>query len=148
MSEEEILFELGDIVLLVGGQIDGLRGRIYYIDENLIRILPDGLSDRLVDIPIVDGDLDPTLKIEHLYSVSKRIHPAFVAQISAEVEEFAETFDKDGTPGPSYKIRAINESADTLTLVDETGGEIVVEANFIGIPFDLPFAVLRPRAPP
>lgn len=148
MSEEEILFELGDIVLLVGGQIDGLRGRIYYIDENLIRILPDGLSDRLVDIPIVDGDLHPTLKIEHLYSVSKRIHPAFVAQISAEVEEFAETFDKDGTPGPSYKIRAINESADTLTLVDETGGEIVVEANFIGIPFDLPFAVLRPRAPP
>ena len=148
MSEEEILFELGDIVLLVGGQIDGLRGRIYYIDENLIRILPDGLSDRLVDIPIVDSDLDPTLKIEHLYSVSKRIHPAFVAQISAEVEESAETFDKDGTPGPSYKIRAIDESADTLILVDETGGEIVVEANFIGIPLDLPFAVLRPRAPP
>jgi hypothetical protein len=149
MSEdEEILFELGDTILLVGGQINGLRGRIYYIDDNLIRVLPDGVSDRLVDIPIVDGDLDPALKIDHLYSVSKRTNPSFVAQISAELEESAETFDKDGVPGPSYKITAIDESADTITLVDETNAELVVEANFTGIPLDLPFAVLRPRAPP
>ena len=147
-EEEEILFELGDTVLLVGGQINGLRGRIYYIDENLIRILPDGLSDRLVDIPIVDGDLDPALRIDHLYSVSKRINPSFVAQISAELDEVAETFDKDGTPGPTYTIREINESTDTVTLVDQTDAELIVEANFTGIPLDLPFAVLRPRAPP
>lgn len=149
MSEdEEILFELGDTILLVGGQINGLRGRIYYIDDSIIRVLPDGVSDRLVDIPIVDGDLDPALKIDHLYSVSKRTNPAFVAQISAELEESAETFDKDGKPGPTYKITAIDESADTITLVDETNAELVVEANFTGIPLDLPFAVLRPRAPP
>ena len=147
-EEEEIMFELGDTVLLVGGQINGLRGRIYYIDENLIRILPDGLSDRIVDIPIVEGDLDPALKIDHLYSVSKRVHPAFVTQIGAELEEVAETFDKDGTPGPTYTIREIDEVADTITLVDETDAELLVEANFTGIPLDLPFAVLRPRAPP
>lgn len=147
MEEEEITFELGDTVLLVGGQINGLRGRIYYIDETIIRVLPDGVSDRLVDIPIVDGDLDPALKIDHLYSVSKRIHPAFVAQINAEVGEFAETFDKDGVPGPTYRITAIDEAADSITLVDETAAELVVDANFTGIPLDSAFAVLRPRAP-
>lgn len=147
-QEEDISFELGDTILLAGGQINGLRGRIYYIDENLIRILPDGLSDRLVDIPIIEGDLDPALKIDHLYSVSKRTNPSFVAQISAELEEIAETFDKDGAPGPTYTIRSIDESADRITLVDETGAEVVVDANFTGIPLDLPFAVLRPRAPP
>ena len=145
MEEDEILFELGDTVLLVGGQINGLRGRIYYIDDTLIRILPDGVSDRLVDIPIIDGDLDPALKIDHLYSVSKRISPAFVAQINAEVGELAETFDKDGTPATSYKITEINEATDTMTLTDETGGELIVNADFTGIPQDLPFAVLRPR---
>ena len=94
MEDEEILFELGDSVYLVGGQVDKLRGRIYYIDDDIIRVLPDGLSDRLVDIPIVDGDLDPALKIEHLYSVSKRTNPAFVAQIGAEVGEIAEPSTK------------------------------------------------------
>jgi len=149
MSEdEEILFELGDTILLVGGQINGLRGRIYYMDENLIRVLPDGVSDRLVDIPIIDGDLDPALKIDHLYSVSKRTNPAFVTQISADLEETAETFDKDGKPGTLYRITAINEADDTITLVDATNAELVVEANFTGIPLDIPFAVLRPRAPP
>jgi hypothetical protein len=147
MEEEEILFELGDTVLLVGGQINGLRGRIYYIDETIIRILPDGVSDRLVDLPIVDGDIDPTLKVDHLYSVSKRTNPAFVAQINAEVGEFAETFDKNGVPGPSYKIAAIDEATDSITLIDETEAELKIDANFTGIPLDSPIAVLRPRQP-
>lgn len=145
MEDEEILFELGDSVYLVGGQVDKLRGRIYYIDDDIIRVLPDGLSDRLVDIPIVDGDLDPALKIEHLYSVSKRTNPAFVAQIGAEVGEIAETFDKSGNPGPTYTIKAVDEATDTITLVDETQADLTIPANFIGIPLDLPFAVLRPR---
>ena len=145
MEEDEILFELGDTVLLVGGQINGLRGRIYYIDETIIRILPDGVSDRLVDLPIVDGDIDPNLNIDHLYSISKRTNPAFVAQINAEVGETAETFDKSGVPGPTYKIAAIDEANDSITLVDETEAELKIEANFTGIPLDSAFAVLRPR---
>ena len=147
MEEEEITFELGDSILLVGGQVNGLRGRIYYIDEELIRVLPDGVSDRLVDIPIVDGDLDPTLKIDHLYSVSKRTNPAFVAQINAEIGEIAETFDAAGEPGPTYKITAIDEAADSITLVDNTGAELIINANFVGVPRDTAFAVLRPRQP-
>ena len=145
MGDEDISFELGDTVLLSGGQVDGLHGRIYYIDENLIRILPDGVSDRLVDIPIVDGDLDPALNIEHLYSISKRVAPAFVAQINAQVGENAEAFSKDGVLGPTYVIQSIDEATDTIKMVDSTGAETTIDFAFQGIPLDQGFAVLRPR---
>jgi len=148
MGDEDISFELGDTVLLLGGQIDGLRGRIYYIDENLIRILPEGVSDRLVDIRIIDGDLDPALKIQHLYSISKRTNPAFVAQINAQVGEFAETFNKDGGPGPIYKILAIDETTDKTTLIDATGANLEIDFAFRGVPLDEAFAVIRPRQGP
>jgi hypothetical protein len=144
-KEEEISFELGDRVLLLGGQLDKLQGRIYYIDENLIRILPDGVSDRLVDIPIIDGDLNPDLGIEHLYSLSKRPNPAFVAQIDAQVGQTAETFGPNGEVGLKYTITAVNEINDTIVLTDETGAELLIEFNFRGIPQDIPFSVLRPR---
>jgi hypothetical protein len=79
--------------------------------------------------------------------VSKRTNPAFVAQINAEIGEIAETFDAAGEPGPTYKITAIDEAADSITLVDNTGAELIINANFTGIPRDTAFAVLRPRQP-
>lgn len=147
-AEEDISFDLGDRVYVQGGRLDGLRGRIYYLDPELMRILPDGVSDRLVDIPIVDGDLDPELGIEAYYSLTKRTNPAFVAQLNAHAEMTAETFSSSGEPGPKYTIKAVNEREDKLLLEDETGASLEVEFNFIGIPRDLPFAVLRPRQPP
>ena len=148
MGDEDISFELGDTVLLSGGQVDGLHGRIYYIDENLIRILPDGVSDRLVDIPIIEGDLDPALNIQHLYSISKRVVPAFVAQINAQLGEKAETFNKDGVPGALYTIKAIDEINDKIHIIDETGADQTISFEFRGIPLDQGFAVLRPRQIP
>lgn len=146
-EDEEVGFELGDRIYVAGGRLDGLRGRIYYIDESLIRILPDGVSDRLVDIPIVDEDIDPELGVEHLYILSKRTKPAFVSQIDAHVGQRAETFSETGAPGPTFTIRAVNESADTLVLQDETGAELELSFDFQGIPRDESFAVLRPRQP-
>jgi hypothetical protein len=144
-GSEDIGFELGDKILILGGQFDSLKGRIYYIDENLIRILPDGVSDRLVDLPIIDGDIDPSLQVDHIYSLSKRTNPAFVAQIGANVEQIAQTFGPNGELKTSFTIKAINETADSMVLADDTGDEVEVNFDFTGIPLDLPFAVIRPR---
>ena len=145
-EEEELSFELGDRILIAGGRYDGLRGRIYYIDnESLIRILPDGVSDRLIELPIYDGDFDPELNIEQPFLISKRVNPAFVAQIDAHIGQKAETFDLNGEPGTSYTIKSVNETTDTLLLEDSTGSELLVECNFIGIPLDQPFSVIRTR---
>lgn len=138
-------FELGDTVHILGGQLDGTRGRIYYLDENLLRILPTGVTDRLIDVPIIDGDFDPSLEIEQCFVISKRTNPAFVAHIDAHVGQIAQTFNSAGSPGPTYTIKAINETTDTIVLQDEAGGEFTIEFDFNGIPLDQPFSVLRPR---
>lgn len=147
-EDESPDFELGDSIYVLGGKLDGTRGKIYYLDPDLLRILPDGVSDRLIDITIVDGDLDPKLSIEKLYLVAKRAVPAFVAQIDAQVGQIADTFSATGEMGIQYTIKSINEEDDSLVLEDETEGEVPIEFEFRGIPQDAPFAVLRPRALP
>ena len=141
---ESPAFELGDRIYIEGGRLDGTRGRIYYMDADLIRILPEGAPDRVVDIPIVEGDFSEELAIDNFYLLSKRASPAFVTQIDAHVGEIADTFGPDGL-GIQYKIKEVNEQEDFLILEDETGAELRVDAAFTGIPQDLPFVVLRPR---
>lgn len=144
-EDETPEFELGDRIYIEGGRYNEARGRIYYIDDELLRLLPEGAPDRLIDIPIVDGGLDEKLGIESLYLVSKRANPAFVAQIDAHVGEIADTFTAEGALGPQYTIVEINEAEDWLVLQDSTGGQIRLDCGFKGISLDEPFAVLRPR---
>jgi len=144
-EDETPEFELGDRIYIEGGRYNESRGRIYYIDDELIRLLPEGAPDRLIDIPIVDGDLDEKLGIERLYLVSKRANPAFVAQIDAHVGEIADTFTAEGGLGVQYIIKEVNEAEDWLVLEDETGGQLRIDCSFRGISLDEPFAVLRPR---
>ena len=66
-KEESPEFELGDRVYIEGGRLNDTRGRIYYMDDDLIRILPEGAPDRLVDIPLVDGDFADDLGIENFF---------------------------------------------------------------------------------
>jgi hypothetical protein len=147
-KEESPEFELGDRVYIEGGRLNDTRGRIYYMDDDLIRILPEGAPDRLVDIPLVDGDFADDLGIENFFLLSKRANPAFVAQIDAHVGEIADSFGADGSLGIQYTIKEVNEDEDFLVLTDETGGEIKVECAFTGIPQSEPFVVLRPRQRP
>jgi hypothetical protein len=110
VEEEEIGFELGDrVYIAASGPLDGLRGRIYYLDETLIRILPDGTFHRLESIPVVDGDFDPTLEITSAYIIKKRVSPAFVIQHDFQVGYLLETIKEDGEMGIPYKIKTINE---------------------------------------
>ena len=145
IEDEAPEFELGDRIYIEGGRYDQARGRIYFIDADLIRVLPEGAPDRLIDIPIVDGDVSDDLGINSLYLVSKRANPAFVAQIDAHVGEMADSFGPDGTLGITYTIKEVNEAEDWLVLQDATGGEIRIDCAFRGIPLDEPFVVLRPR---
>ena len=148
MEESSPEFQLGDGVQISGGRLDGTRGRIYYMDDERIRILPMGASDRLIEILIVDGELDPSLGITSFYQTSTRAEPAFVSQIDARVGQVAETFGINGEPGISYVINEVSEREDSILLVDETGAEKRIEFNFKGIPLDEGFAVLRPRQLP
>ena len=148
-NKEEEGFQLGDRVYIAStGPIDGLRGRIYYLDENLIRILPDGSFHRLETIPIVNGDFDPALQITNAYVIKKHVSPAFVVQHDFQVGYLAETIKESGEMGPTYKIKAIDEESDTVVLEDTTGKETTIVFGFVGIPQDEDFIIMRVRQPP
>ena len=153
VEEDEPEFELGDNIYITGGRLDGTRGRIYYMDAELLRILPDGVSDRLIDIDIIDDPEtgpgpDPKLKIETMFLISKRAAQAFVAQIDAQVGQLVDTFGSNGEMGIQYTVKSIDEDEDSMVLEDETGAELDLQFAFLGVPRDQSFAVLRPRPIP
>lgn len=148
-EEEEINFELGDRVYIAAtGSLDGLRGRIYYLDDSLIRILPDGTFHRVEDINIVDGDFDPALGITNAYVLKKRAAPEFVVQHDFQVGYLAETIKADGDMGITYKIKSIDEGEDSVVLEDPSGADKKLIFGFVGIPQDEEFIVVRVRQPP
>ena len=148
LGDDEEGLELGDRISLSGGRYNGTRGKIYYIDDDLIRILPDGLSDRLVDIPIVDGEIDPALKLEDIVILKKRPVPSFVEIFDIRAGQLAETFTASGEPGPEYMIKEANGELDKVLLEEETGGQVELEFAFRGIPRETMFAVIRSQEAP
>ncbi len=151
MAEEtqaEVGIQLGDRIYISGGIKDGLRGRIYYLDGSLIKILPDGVQHRLEEIPIVEGDLDESLGITGIYVLRKRAAAAFVEQNDFQVTYHLETIKEDGSAGPVYTIQSINESEDSVVLTDETGAEKKIVFGFVGVPLEEDFVIARVRQPP
>jgi hypothetical protein len=148
-SNEEQNIELGDKIHIIGGRFDSTRGRIYYLDENTIRILPDGVSDRLVELEMNEGYLKEEYEIEQLFLVQKRKNPSFVIQQDYRVGQLAEAFQgAEGLPVGKYLIEEVNEKEDSIKLRDENNDIINLEFKFIGIPPDTGIDVLRARELP
>ncbi len=147
-DEAEFVFELGDTVALNTARYGVVIGKIYYRDGDLIRILPQGVSDRLYDFPLIDGEFNPELGFKDARWISKNPLPTFVEQQDLQAGQFFETFTSNGEPGGTFKIKSINVDDDIITVEDESGAETEVEFGYIGIPLDLPFAVIRVREPP
>jgi hypothetical protein len=146
---EDTGFELGDKIHIIGGRYDGTRGRIYYLDENLIKILPDGVADRLVELVIEDGFLKEEYDIEELFVVTKRTNPAFVVQQDYRVGQLAEAFNgPEGNPVGQFVIVEVSEKEDSIKVKDKNDDIISLEFNNVGIPLDTGIDVLRGREIP
>ena len=143
-EEEEEAIELGDRVLLIGGRYTKTRGIIYYRDDDLIRIMPDGVSDRLIDLPIGEEGIDPDLGLEEISIIKKRSVPTFVSLVDLRVGQRAETFGPNGEQGPKYTVTRVDAENDIADMADETGGVIDDFIQpLIGLRRDLNFAVIR-----
>ena len=148
-NEENTNIELGDKIHIFGGRFNNTRGRIYYLDETLIRILPDGVSDRLIDLQIEDGYLREEYEIENLYVVTKRTTPSFVVQQDYRVGQLAEAFKGfEGVPIGKFVIVDVNQKEDSIILKDGANEETKFEFEFKGIPLDSGIDVIRSREIP
>ena len=143
------ILELGDKIHIIGGRFDNSRGRIYYIDETRIRILPDGVSDRLVDLEMDDGYLREEYEIENLFLIQKRKSASFVVQQDYRVGQMAETFfGLDGNLTGKYIIDEVNEKDDYIVLRDANNETTKLEFYNRGIPLHSGIDVLRSRELP
>jgi hypothetical protein len=145
--EEEEGIELGDTIMIEGGRLDRTRGRIYYMDDSLIRILPDGVSDSLKDIPLIDENPDPELGIEGIVILRKAPRHSFVHLMDIRPEQIVTTFSATGEPGPKFTVVSVDEEKDAVLLVDETDATVEPIDPFIGIKRDMGFAVMRVNEP-
>ena len=78
-EQEELDIELGDRVELIGGRYTKTRGIVYYNDDDLIRIMPDGLSDRLIDLPIGEEGIESELGLEEIKILKNRTVQTFIS---------------------------------------------------------------------
>lgn len=148
-QEEQIGYEIGDTVQIVGGPLNESHGILYYIDDELIKILPDGITNKVLTIPIADIE---ELGIENIIRIEKAVQSGFVNLIGFEVDGYVETFDKEGAAGPIFQVLRVDPTHDTVVVKTELGDELApIEFStdtYQGIPRDLPFEVIRTREPP
>jgi hypothetical protein len=159
IQQEDELF-LGDKIQIHGGKYNGTQGTIYYLDETLMRIMPQGATSILIDIPFVDGRFDPQIGIEEIIITDPEFHNdhkeevlPFVTLIDLRVSEdqLVYSFSARGEEKLIYKVVEVDEENDTATLQDigdESSPPETFEFAAKGIPLDAPFAILRPIEKP
>ncbi len=143
-EEEELsMFYLGDFIHIETADERTIEGIIYYVSEDLIRILPTGATDRFVKIvpaeleamDITDFVLNPGPRTSFINLYSLRPGLTVVA-----------TKGEDGEQVGEYKIRSVDTTTDSIILEDKTGATQIVEFAGRGIPPGLDFDVLRVKS--
>jgi hypothetical protein len=151
LQEQELAtYALGDILYIEGGVYDGSEGRLYYYDDEYIKILPNGLTNKLLTIPLDDEEYEE-LGIEEIIRKKRAVEPGFLSLVGFVKGEGVETFTTSGEPGPTFTVVDMNKKEDSILLRSELGDEMEILFNtesYQGIPRDLPFEVMRAREAP
>ena len=144
-AEADTALYLGRRLEIVFGPANTkIIGRIYYISENLIRIMPDGASDRLYNFPLVDGGFDPDLGVSEINIGDKVPQQAFVAWQGFRKDQLLLALNENGELIGTYEVISIKEEEDKAVLKNiETSDEEECDFAFEGIPLDKPFTILR-----
>ena len=147
-QDQELDLEIGDTLHILGGQFDKTQGVLYGYTAERFTLMPTGVSDRVIHIPLVDGAPDPDLDLEEILVLRKAAKPGFVHLLDLRGGQYVETFASGGIPSTRYTVKEVNEARDSAVLADEAGDEEEIVFGFRGIPRDLPFEVMRTRDAP
>lgn len=147
VEPQEPVIELGDRIRIFGGKYDKTTGRVLYRTESEIHIIPDGLTNQVLEFAITEEGFDPALNIELVEILQKRKKVSLVEILDLRVGQELETFASEGDPLAKYRIISVDPESDLITINNESEGDIVIPFGFKGIPKELPFRVIRGRQP-
>ena len=139
---------LGDSFVIIGGSLNKTRGKLYGISEDRFSLLPSGATDRVIKIPLVDGNPDPELEITDIKILKKAPSDSFIHLIDLRAGQEVETFFEGPSVGPIFKVISVNEDNDSAVFEDESGTQTEIVFGFTGIPRELGYEVMRTREPP
>jgi hypothetical protein len=159
-NEDDPGMQIGDRYEITS-KMGKTTGTIYYLNPtSLIRIMPDGVSNFLIDFPIVEtgtdpesGEtaygFDPELGVSEIVEKRKGSGLGFVEWQGYRVDQELQTFKKDGSPGPEFKITKVNPETDEISVIDSTNAEHVISFNQgQGIPLSEEFVIIRIKQAP
>jgi hypothetical protein len=147
VSDADEVIELGDRVRVETSNYGVLEGRVYYRDADLIRVMPDGVSNRVFDFPLEDGEFAADIGVTAAMILEKHRLEGFAAQQDLRPGLLMDTFDEDGRLMATYTIQGVNEEVDAITVTLD-GTEEQFNFDFVGIPRDAPFVALGTREAP
>jgi hypothetical protein len=143
-QEEDETIELGDLIEITSKRYGRVKGRVYYRDFEMIKIIPEGVSDRVYNFPIIEDELNSQIGIEDIVLFEKRRLQTFVEQQNLRVGFYIETF-KQGEQGATYRISQVFLEDDAIEIENES--TMRIDFQGIGIPMDADFDVIRMREP-
>ena len=150
--DSNLILELGDRVLIDSTLYGRVVGTIYYRDGLLIRILPDGITDRLYDFPRIYTDEDDKfiddIGVSASYVLEKAKLDGFANQHSLFAGQVFETIGESGIVNKYFRVTEFNTDEDSINIVDENDDASTIIFGFVGIPIDHPYSIIRIRSPP
>ena len=149
VPEKKVGLEVGDTVVVLGGQMNETVGKVYGFSTDRLLIMPRGVTDRVIRIRLEDGKPAADLGITKILILKKTPKAGFVTLIDLRAGQYVETFGSDLNPKGIYKVISVNETDDSTVLEDEGGGQRELIFAFKGISPEETFEVMRAReAPP
>jgi hypothetical protein len=148
MSQEQTAEEggdplhIGNLIGIVSDRHGLVIGRVIYRDRNLVRLLPQEVSDRAVDFPMTEDGaaFDPDLGVQSIEILEEATSDYYVDFLGARPGEMLEFFTVDGDEADkSGEVAEVIKTAtkDSIRLTD---GRVL---NFRGRGPKSPIAVIR-----
>ena len=123
VPEKRVGLEVGDTVVVIGGQMNETVGKIYGFSTDRLLIMPRGVTDRVIRIRLEDGKPAADLGIAKILILKKAPKAGFVTLIDLRAGQYVETFGSDLNPKGIFKVVAVNDTEDSAILEDEGGGK-------------------------
>lgn len=145
-TSDETGLAIGDWVNILWGQgSQKTVGTIYYIDADLLRVMPESASSILVDFPLRDGGFAEEVGfVEDEFEYEEGKRTPFVELNGLAVGQKVDAYDKLGAHVATFEVVALNPEDDKARLRNiEDGDERDYSFNHRGIDLSEPFAILR-----
>ncbi len=145
---------LGDRVYINSERDNIVIGTVYYRSAELVRVLKDGVYNKLFDYPWISNEeeerFDPESGVTQAAVLKRRAFETFVEQHDLRAGDRIEAIAKDGTIYNTYVIKRVNPEEDTIIIrtaennaTNDSRDDREIVFSGMGIPLEEDFIIIR-----